>query len=261
MARPLNKHYPDGTRYFRPLEAAVDAALAQDVPTLCRRAAIQDRHSAEYLPPECLVHLIREARRQSDEATMNSLLPFLLRRCEANLRSKVSEKIPNASVLREEILGQFSELFASDGLGGNPNELDYFEIHFNAAFRAFRIDILRKEKRTERVRGMSHVPLPGAQEHEQTSDDEIFIRLSDKFPTPATQEGAVALKELMDEIKALPRHERDAVVLCHVMGYDEESDNPNKTTAATLCGVTGRTIRNRLTRAAAKLSRFKEVAQ
>jgi hypothetical protein len=45
------------------------------------------------------------------------------------------------------------------------------------------------------------------------------------------------------------------------MGYDVESENPNKTTAATLCGVTGRTIRNRLSNAAKILSRFKEDLQ
>jgi len=48
------------------------------------------------------------------------------------------------------------------------------------------------------------------------------------------------------------------VELCHVLGYDEESENPDKRTAATICGVTGRTIRNRLKRAAARLSSYKE---
>jgi DNA-directed RNA polymerase specialized sigma24 family protein len=59
-------------------------------------------------------------------------------------------------------------------------------------------------------------------------------------------------------IDNLPLDERKAVVLCHVLEYEEESDDPSKTTAATLCGVTGRTIRNRLSRAAKKLSPFKE---
>ena len=59
-------------------------------------------------------------------------------------------------------------------------------------------------------------------------------------------------------INALPEDERKAVILVHVMGYDEESDDPDKVTAATICGCTGRTIRNRLTRAAKKLSTLKE---
>jgi DNA-directed RNA polymerase specialized sigma24 family protein len=42
------------------------------------------------------------------------------------------------------------------------------------------------------------------------------------------------------------------------MGYDVESEDETKQTAATICGVTGRTIFNRLTRAAEKLSQFKE---
>jgi DNA-directed RNA polymerase specialized sigma24 family protein len=56
----------------------------------------------------------------------------------------------------------------------------------------------------------------------------------------------------------LPPDERRAVELCHILGYDEESEDPNKRTAATICGVTGRTIRNRLKRAAARLSSYKE---
>lgn len=56
----------------------------------------------------------------------------------------------------------------------------------------------------------------------------------------------------------LPPDERDAVILVHALGYQEESDDPGEETAATRCDCTGRTIRNRLTRAATKLARFKE---
>jgi DNA-directed RNA polymerase specialized sigma24 family protein len=63
---------------------------------------------------------------------------------------------------------------------------------------------------------------------------------------------------LLDAINGLPPDERDAVILVHVFGYKEESDDPNEETAATRCNCTARTIRNRLTRAAARLVRFKE---
>lgn len=59
-------------------------------------------------------------------------------------------------------------------------------------------------------------------------------------------------------VAALPEDERKAVILCGVLGLKEESEDPTIVTAATLCGVTGRTIRNRLKRAAAKLSDFRE---
>ena len=63
----------------------------------------------------------------------------------------------------------------------------------------------------------------------------------------------VALQDLLKEINNLPPDEREAVILCHVMGFKVESEDPEETTAATLCDVTGRTIRNRLSRAAKML--------
>ena len=59
-------------------------------------------------------------------------------------------------------------------------------------------------------------------------------------------------------IISLPSDERKAVILCRVLGYKEESEDPSAVTAAKLCGVTGRTIRNRLSRAEAKLSHLQE---
>ena len=74
----------------------------------------------------------------------------------------------------------------------------------------------------------------------------------------ATQDNDLLLAALIDAIESLPYDERHAVALCHILGYKEESENPDVVTAATICNCTGRTIRNRLNRAAAKLSRFKE---
>src|SRR5581483_7912395 len=113
MARPLTKHDRSGNRYTRPveIEAAVGVALAQDLPTLCRRAALHDRNASEFLPSECLVHLVRDARRSGHEATINQLLPFLLERCMANLIAKLPDGAgPNAHDVREEVLGQLAEL-------------------------------------------------------------------------------------------------------------------------------------------------------
>jgi DNA-directed RNA polymerase specialized sigma24 family protein len=256
MALPLNKHYPDGRRYFRPsaIEAAIDGLLAQDIATVSYRAAIQDRNSPEYVQSESLVHLIRDARRRNDEAAMNLLIPTLLRRCESNLLSKVASELPNAEDIREEILGQFSELFASDGTGANPDHLDFFEAHFNQAFRAFRIDIVRRE---EKLRKRTNVTLSDTEDDESSFDDDLLKH----FQTPATQESTFVLKQLREAIRSLPPDERQAVVLCHILEYDVESENPEKRTAATISHVTGRTIRNRLNRAAAKLSSFKERIQ
>lgn len=179
-----------------------------------------------------------------------------LNRCETNLLVKVPDgQLPEAASLREEILGAFSELFAIDGTDDASDELDFYECKFNRAFRFFRIDIVRRE--TARLKPMAQMPEPN-QDGEPDAYEDVFARVSETFLAPATQENEVFRTELLDAIQRLPPDERDAVILVHVVGYKEESDDPDEETAATRCNCTGRTIRNRLTRAAAKLVRFKE---
>ena len=81
-----------------------------------------------------------------------------------------------------------------------------------------------------------------------------------KNRSATTEENALFRKDFLTAIKNLPADEHQAVVL-RIMGYDEESEDPKKRTIATICGVTGRTIRNRLKRAAAKLSKYKRILQ
>src|SRR5216683_3061457 len=177
--------------------------------------------SGTYLPSECLVHLIRKAHRDNNETVRDPLLSILLDRCEATLAATLPDsRAPNAAYLRDEVLGRLGELFAEDGTGDNPDELDYFEVRFNAAFAALRADIVRAELRA--VRRSS--PLP---------DDEAISRLPNTvLRNPATQENSLFLKDLLQAINTLPPEERDAVVLCHILGYKEEADDPVKRTAA-----------------------------
>lgn len=249
MVRPLTKRTGNGDRYTRPadIEAAITVALTLDWPALQQRACVRERRSPDYLPSECLVHLIRKAHRDHDDTVRDQLLAMLLGRCEATLAATLPDgRVPNAAYVRDEALGRLGELFAEDGTGDHPDELDYFEVRFNAAFAALRTDLVRAEVRA--LRRSSPVP----------ADEAIARRPDAVLHSPATHESGLVLNQLVQAIHALPPEERDAVILCHVMGYAEEADDPAQRTAATICGVTGRTIRNRLTRAAAKLSRFKE---
>jgi hypothetical protein len=261
MARPLEKT-TNGKLYTRPpeIEAATDAVLVQDLAIQRRRALIRDRHDAEYLPSECLVHLIREAIRRRDAAARDSLLPLLLARCEANLNAKVDGQIAGAVELREDILGDFAELFAIDGSPEDPHELDFFEVRFNRAFFTFRSTRVRSEL----AHLNSQTPLPEPSDEialiEQELDDEVLARLSDLQGVGGNPEDLVFRKQVFDAINALPADQRNAVVLVHLLGFKLGSENPDEITAATLCGVDERTIRNRLKRAFATLSKLQEVA-
>jgi len=139
-------------------------------------------------------------------------------------------------------------LLADDATGKNPDELDYFECRFNQAFAAFRIDLVRSELK-EQSRFTS---LP---DDSPDPDDEVRSKIDQEPAERAEQGDGLARDELLSK---LPPEVRKAVVLCHEMGYEVESKDPTKVTAATICGVTGRTIRNRLQEAAEYLSRYNQ---
>jgi hypothetical protein len=257
MAQPLTKRNSDGVLYTRPpaVETAIDLALKQDPACLNQRIQVLNQDSSGFLSSECLVHLIRDSWRRGDEELMSALIATLLVRCEKTLKAKVPDgRLPNAEQIRENILGDFSLLFIEDGSNGNTNELDYFECRFNLAFRSFYISCVRLE-----LACLGPLePLPVENEGAHGSDEIPFTPVPELLRTPATQITDTFWNERLAAINNLPPDERKAVILCGVLGYKEESDDPSITTAATLCGVTGRTIRNRLKRAAASLPHFKE---
>ncbi|EQD32492.1 ECF subfamily RNA polymerase sigma-24 factor [mine drainage metagenome] len=203
--------------------------------------------------------MARKGRQSEDQPLMSAVLPVLLSRCEANLLVKVPDgAMPDASSLRQEILDDLTELFVMDGIGDISDELDFYECRFNRAFRALRIDAVRGNTR-RRKQGFEAVDLPPFEATEEPDAyDDAFARVSETFRVLPTQEGDVFRESFMQAIEALPADEREAVILVHVLGYKEESEDPEEETAATRCNCTGRTIRNRLTRAAAKLAHFKE---
>jgi DNA-directed RNA polymerase specialized sigma24 family protein len=258
MVRPLSKDGQGGTRYERPqaVEAKIAAALNLDSAAVLARAKLSDPKNAEYLSSECLVHLIREALRRRDEKTFNTLLPTLLRRCEANLLRTVDDRMPGAAQIREDILSEFGLMFAQDGSEEHGGELDYYECRFNRAFRALRIDHIRVAKAALEPL----VPLPASRDDgaDETPDEEVLAGMSESANHKATQEDHVYLGELIRAIENLAPDLRQAFVLCRIFGYEEESEDPSKRTAATICGVTGRTVRNRLARADKQLKRLKE---
>src|ERR1035441_5362317 len=91
MARQLTKTRPDGAHYLRPaeIEAQIDEVIQLGLPHIEARLLITDRQNPDYVRNECLVHLVRQGRRTTDQSLMTAVLPVLLGRCEANLRVKV----------------------------------------------------------------------------------------------------------------------------------------------------------------------------
>jgi len=59
--------------------------IGQDWATLAKRARITGQKATDYLPSECLVHLIRDAIRHGDQRVATVLMSPLLVRCESIL--------------------------------------------------------------------------------------------------------------------------------------------------------------------------------
>jgi DNA-directed RNA polymerase specialized sigma24 family protein len=258
MARALTKTERDGSPYFRPpdIERQIDEVVPLGISELRERLAVTDREASLYLRSETLVHLVRTAILENREDVSSAVLPVLLMRCEGNLDAKLLEgDLPDIASIKEEILSQFSELFADDAVAKHGGMLDYYECRFNRAFRTFRISIVRKE-----ITRLKHL------DKQEETDEETFEQPDDalsqilsNLASPATQEWEMLRAPLIEAIKKLPRDERKAVVLVHVLGYKQESEDSNEVTAATRCKCTGKTIYNRLKRAEKKLSGlFKE---
>lgn len=261
MVRPLTHIKEDGSFYTRSsvVEAQIDTAVQLSQSDLQVRLLITDRNDPGYLVSECLIHLVRKGRRSIDQKLMSAVLPVLLGRCEDNLLNKVPDgRVPDAANIRQKILENLTDLFVTDGTGDFPDVLDFYECRFNLAFRTLRIDAIRRDMR-RRKHSIVEVDLqPPDSTGEPDAYEDAFGRVPENFKVLPTQEWSAIREPLVKAIEDLPDDEREAVILVHVFGYEVESEDPEKETAATRCNCTGRTIRNRLTRAASKLSRFKE---
>ena len=249
MATALTKRRGDGTPLTRPpeIEEGLDLALAEGLPSLIRRAQVKDTSSPEYLGSECLVHLVRDSARRGVATISNLLLPVLLARCERTLLSKIPRGVPDADHLREEVLGAFVLILAKGCSAEDDGESDFYECRFNLAFRMLRISVVRREQ----AKSVGVMPLI---EDVIAADDENAGRLENALRTRSGQVDGLVLAEFLD---ALPPEEREAVVLHYVMGYKIESKDKDEPTVATRCGVSGRTIRDRLNRARERCKQMK----
>ncbi|MEA2896560.1 MAG: hypothetical protein QOJ84_2175 [Bradyrhizobium sp.] len=259
MVRPLTRKTKKGRLYTRggAMDARIDSALTQDLPTLARRTRVTDALSSDFLPSECLVHLIRDAIRRSDERRYNALMTPLLQRCEANLEKTVPDgRLRNAVAVREEIISAFGLMFAEDGLEGHEDALDYYECRFGRAFRSLRIGFVRVEIAERKE--VTELPQSADEDGTPAFDDETLGRLSSMARINGAQEDALYLPHVLNAVNELPHDQKRAVVLVRILGYEAESPDSSKRTAATICEVEGRTIRYRLSRADKQLKTLKE---
>ncbi len=258
MARPLNK-LKDGVPYTRrqEIEACINEALTQDTATLLHRANIRSPRDPDYMPMECLLHLMREARLRRDRTTEGKLYLIFMARCEARLKKAIPDgSRADAGGIREEIMQKFGEIFARVGTNHDSTALDYYEVNFNHAFQVLRFKRLRQEARRDEI----FVDLGNEKDEDGSPVDPEanLARLSAAAHAPARQENFVFLKQVLKALEDLSPENRETVRLVLIERYKVASDDPTEVTAATILGISRRAINKRLGKVAARLKKFRQ---
>ncbi|TBG96062.1 RNA polymerase sigma factor [Rhizobium leguminosarum] len=248
MASPLTriKVRSSGDLYTRPtlVEAEIDHVMGLSKAERQRRGREQDPASGEFLRPETLVHLLRADLRQGGDGS--PYLLTLIKRCQGNLRGTIHPNVPQAPQLRQEILQEFSLAFTREVANGS-DELDFFECHFNSAFRSLRTNMFN-----EHMARMRRLAPQLIEPDDERSDVDIAASGSaTDIWRPQQGEDAVYLREVAAFIMTFPPDERKAIALCRIKGLTQKE-------AGLELGVDERTIRNLLARADAKLASIKE---
>lgn len=251
MARPLSKRKRTGELYerFPGVDAAIDRAVAMDFETIVREARIDTRDTPGFVPPECLLHLLRSTRFDNSTARFARLFEILIGRVERSLRGSIRpSKLYDAEELRQEVRDEFVDLLIADR--NQPgDDLDFFEVRFASALAALRIDVIRRS-------GRAAAQVSSIEEHHDEEGQplpELVRQIRASFEAEGTgQEKEHFRNELSQAIDRLPDHEKVAVTLV-LMGHPIEGENAE--TIAKLCGVSDRAIRYRLKKAYEKLRR------
>lgn len=244
MARPLERRTREGEAYRRlpSVDASIDRAMTLDAETLLAEAAIEGDKDPRHLRSECLVHLLRAIPRDDDPRVIG-VLGILVGRMDRSLRGSIRpSRAYDAERLRAEVVDRFVDLVLEDRRAPGT-ALDFFEVRFARAMLALRVDVVR-----EAARDLARIePL-----EDLRGDDGEALPIVDHGILLAFQEGGAEQErerfrnELLRAIDLLPAHQREAVTL-FLAGHDTEGDGAD--TIASICGVTDRAIRYRLTKA------------
>lgn len=259
MARPLNKKMDEGGFYTRrpEIEACIDEALTECPDTVLRRAAIRNARDPDYMPMECLLHLMREARLKKDKPAEGKLYTHFMSRCEARLKRAIPDgSRTDAADLRDEVMFKFNVMFARVGTNEDSTALDYYEVNFNQAFQFLWWKQVRKYDARKKV--FVDISQEKDDEGRPLDEENTLAKLSDAARSPAQQDHYVYLTQIGTVLATLSPQDRETVRLVLIEGYTIESDNPDEVTAAKILGVGRRAITKRLAKVAAKLKIFQQ---
>ncbi|HDY7423096.1 sigma-70 family RNA polymerase sigma factor [Vibrio sp. SM6] len=148
VVNPLRKCKLTGELYRRlpEIESKLSELLQLPEETLVERSLINDKTSVQFVPIECLVHIVRNVRGRASKKSYERLYKILMGRVLKLIPKRATrgdlDSVTNTEV-KSQILGQFAELIANDCLEYN-DKLDFYEVRFLSAFSTLKTDAIRK---------------------------------------------------------------------------------------------------------------------
>lgn len=249
MLNPLTKIASDGTTYSRRPEITtlLEELSAASRDAILERLQVRTRGAAAYIPSECLVYLLREARRGNNTGWFNRLFSVLDLRVRNSLRHTVREgSVSDAESVREEVRSRFNRTLAL-GLGPEPERLDPFESMFDGALAALRMDMYGAQRRRDNKKADLAVRAMGSDDDGDGDERELAQPEPElRFGMTETEFEPYRLKALAS-IDSLPDDLRLPMKL-FLEGMKIESTDTGEMTIAKKCGVVEKTVRNRIAR-------------
>jgi hypothetical protein len=249
LIEPLRKIH-EGRLYTRPKPIEDKLHVYADVPReeLAKRCRIRDRRHPDYIPSECLLHLVRATRNDNSDAWFEQVFTELIARFLLAFPKEPrdgAETVGNEGI-REGARDWFLERLALDR-DGYCDQLDFFEIRFDQAVKKLRYSMLRRAVRSEQRRG----PL----EHEETGEILNAVELAKGLDTvldPENFSNPVYRSRLDAAIASLPREQREIMEMLR-LDFPIDSKEPDEMTIVKALGCAEKTVRNRRDRAILRL--------
>lgn len=243
---PLTRHQRDGTLYTRRVD--VEQQLAGLI-GLSREAVlsalqIRDATSGNYVRSECLVHLIRAARHDSDHSYFDALYRELARRIDMTLPRAAGERVGeienvHAGNARDHVRDALIEKIAEDRARPGT-DLDYFEVMFAGALFALRKTALRnagrQAARTTLIEADEDTNEPSVAVERAVGSLDVKSELYSDDPVYRSRVAAA--------IQSLPDKQRRVIEMI-IQGMPLDSTEKGVLSIRSVLGVAEKTVRNR----------------
>ncbi len=199
---------------------------------------------------ETLVYFAREYDAHGDSDTAWKIAEALIARVAAH----VQRKMGRWRLSPEEADDCARDLFTAlcEALFDRGPAAEFWEVRFWVCLDRRLWNLIEKRQAV-----IDNELSPGDQSEGEDSEgdsDRLFARIADRDASPETR------AMMAEALSLLAENERLALFLCYVEGLPEESDDPERPSAAKVLGVTGRSVRNYLRRAKDKLANWERTA-